>query len=190
MNAGTALRAARADVGWSQRELARRSGIAQPSISEIESGDRDTTVTNLGRILKAAHYAVIAIPTSRPTIADWAVRLTSLLRQDPGAIEKSLVQIADDLEAVHPATRVALCVTPPAPTKNTSLDALLAGLVEHLLSRDGLPSPDWVFEPARNSENAWDLVTVPGLRDAARETTPEPFRRRNVFVPADFFASV
>jgi transcriptional regulator with XRE-family HTH domain len=189
MNAGTALRTVRADAGWSQRELARRSGIAQPSISDIESGDRDTTVAKLGQILKAADYALIAIPSSRPTVADWAVRLASLLRQDPGAIEKSLVQIADDLAAVDGATRVALCVTPPAPTKSPAIDAVLAGLVELVLSRDGLPTPEWVFESDRSYGDGWDLVAVPGLRDAARATTPDPFRRRNVFIPADFFAS-
>ena len=190
MNASTALRTVRADAGWSQRELARRSGIAQPSISDIESGDRDTTVAKLGQILRAADYAVIAIPSSRPTIAEWAVRLTSLLRRDPGAIEKSLVQIADDLSAADGATRVALCLTPPAPTKNSTLDAVLAALVDHVLSRDGLPRPKWVLEPTRISEHAWDVVTVPRLQEAARATTPEPFRRRNVFIPADFFESV
>jgi transcriptional regulator with XRE-family HTH domain len=173
----------------SQRKLARRCGVAQPSLSDIESGDRDTTVGKLGQILRAARYTAIAIPTDRPTVADWAIRLGALVRTDPGAIEKSLVQLADDLAAVEPATRVALCVTPPPPTGSTHLDAALAGLVEYLLSRDGLPVPSWVDSPARFAASAWDLVDIPGLRDLARESTPEPFRRRNVFIPEDFLAS-
>lgn len=190
MNARTILHSAREDVGWSQRELSRRSGVAQPSISDIESGQRDTTVATLGRILKAAHYIVVAVPTLHPTVADWAARLATLLRSDPGAVEKSLVQIADDLLAVDPATRVALCVTPPPPTGDSAIDAVLAGLVEFLLSRARLPVPSWVDDPARRAATAWDLVDIPGLQQFARETTPEPFRRRNVFVPAEFLESV
>jgi transcriptional regulator with XRE-family HTH domain len=177
-------------VGRSQRDLARRSRVAQPSISDIESGDRDTTVGKLSQILRAVDYSVVAVPTTRPTIADWAVRLAGLVRTDPGGIEKSLVQITDDLSAVEPATRVALCVTPPPPIGSTALDAALAGIVDHVLTRQGLPTPSWVDDPSRVAEPAWDLIDAPALRDAARDATPEPLRRRNVFIPADFFSSV
>jgi transcriptional regulator with XRE-family HTH domain len=176
-------------VGWSQRDLARRCGVAQPSLSNIESGDRDTTVATLGRILKAAQYSLVGVPTTRPTIADWAVRLATLARDDPGGVEKSLVQIVDDFGAVEPATRVGLCITPPPSTGDRALDGVLAGLVEFLLSREGLPVPGWVEDPDRQSPTGWDLVTIPGLRELARESTPESFRRRNVFVPADFLLS-
>lgn len=93
----------------------------------------------LSQILWAAQYTVVAVPTTRPTVADWALRLAGLVKTDPGAIEKSLVQMADDLATVEPATRVVLCVTPPPPTGSTGLDAALAGIVEHLLKRDRLP---------------------------------------------------
>lgn len=189
MNAGALLHAARTDLGWSQRALARRCGVAQPSISDIESGERDTTVGKLGQILRSVDYAVIAVPSARPTVVEWAVRLKTLVRDDPGAIEKSLVQIFDDLAAVEPATRVALCVSPPPPIGDEALDAVLAALVDHVLSDAGLPLPTWVNDTARRAEVAWDLVDIPGLRELARQTTPEAFRRRNVFIPADFLAS-
>lgn len=189
MDAGDLLRTARADAGWSQRELARRSGVAQPSISDIESGVRDTSVGKIGRLLHAAGYTLVAVPTVRPSVAEWALRLARLLRDDPGAVEKSLVQLADDLASVDAATRVALCAAPPPPTSNRAIDAVMAALVEHVLVTDRLPVPAWVHQPARSVDTPWDLVDLPGLRDEARRTTPEPFRRRNVFVPADFLAS-
>ncbi len=190
MNASTALRAARADKGWSQRELARRCGVAQPSLSDIESGERDTTVGKLDQILRAAGYRLVAIPTTRPTVADWAVALASSLIHDPGAVEKSIVQVADDLASSKPSACIASCITPPPPTGSVAIDAVLAGLVEHVLASRGLPVPAWVVDDCRRSDEPWDLVDLPGLRQIARDDTPEPFRRRNVFVPADLLASV
>jgi transcriptional regulator with XRE-family HTH domain len=190
MTAATLLRSARARVGWSQRELARRSGIAQPSLSDIESGARDTTIGKLEAVLHSAGTSIVAVPSVVPSVATWAERLRASVASDPGGIEKALVQVADDLRSVDGATRVALCVTPPAPTGVRWLDAVLAALVEHSLNADRLPVPSWVTDPERTAAEPWDLVTIPGLQQAAREATPEEFRRRNVFVPADFLASV
>lgn len=52
--AAALIRRARALAGISQVELARRSGIAAPTISAYEGGRRDPTVTNLVRLLDAA----------------------------------------------------------------------------------------------------------------------------------------
>lgn len=189
MQAGTVIHGVRADKQWSQRELARRCGVAQPSISDIESGERDTTVGKLEQILRPAGYRLVAIPTTRPTVADWAAELKVALQDDPGAVEKSLVQLGNDLQGAESASCVALCLTPPPPTGSTAIDAVLAAIVEYLLSRRDLPVPAWVHTTSRTSIDEWDLVDIPSLRAVARQETPEPFRRRNVFVPADFFLS-
>lgn len=52
--AAVILKRAREVSGLSQSELARRSGIAAPTISAYEAGRRDPTVTNLVRLLDAA----------------------------------------------------------------------------------------------------------------------------------------
>jgi hypothetical protein len=67
---------------------------------------------------------------------------------------------------------------------------VLAALVDYSLTEDRPPVPSWVADPWRTAEEPWDLVRVPALREAARATTPDEFRRRNVFVPAGFLASV
>ncbi|MCB1015936.1 MAG: helix-turn-helix transcriptional regulator [Acidimicrobiales bacterium] len=190
MTAATLLRASRARVGWTQRELARRSGVAQPSLSDIESGVRDTTVSKLEGVLRAAGSSLVVVPSVVPSVAAWAAQLADRVPADPGGVEKGLVQVADDLRSVEGATRVALCVTPPASTGLSWLDAVLAAIVEHSLTEDRLPVPGWVSEPWRCAAEPWDLITVPALQEAARATTPDEFRRRNVFVPADFLASV
>ncbi len=190
MPASSFLHAARTSRGWSQRELARRCGVAQPSLSDIETGDRDTTVAKLEQILRATGHRLVSIPTTRPTVAEWALALREAVADDPGALEKCFVQIADDLRSADDGTCLALVAERPARTHAPPVDAVLAALVEHVLGQRKLPVPDWVYEAERASDEPWDLIKVEGLRALARAATPEPFRRRNVFVPSDLFESV
>jgi transcriptional regulator with XRE-family HTH domain len=54
MNAARILNMARRRAGLTQRELAKRSGIPQPSISRIERGQASPTVDTLERLLRAS----------------------------------------------------------------------------------------------------------------------------------------
>lgn len=189
MPASSILRAARASRGWSQRELARRCGVAQPSLSDIESGDRDTTVAKLEQILHATGHRLVSLPTTRPTVAEWA----DALREDrhrPAVLKKSLVQVSDDLRAVPPAVAIALSSAAPASTDDERVDAALAAIVDDSLTRRDLPPPAWVDDPHRVSSVEWDLIEHPDLRQLARASVPHAFARRNVFIPREFFESV
>lgn len=190
MDARTALRAARSERGWSLRDLARRCGVAQPSLSDIESGERDTTVDKLEQILRPTGFRLVAVPSTRPTVAEWSMVLRDVIAHDPGGLEKCLVQISDDLWATDGPTCVATTITPPPPTGERSVDAAVAALVEHHLAQRSLPIPAWVHDDGRTSGEPWDLIQVKGLQALARAATPEPFSRRNVYLPADLFESV
>lgn len=53
---GTAIRERRIELGWTQAELARRSGITQADISRIETGQLDarwSTISRLSVVLAA-----------------------------------------------------------------------------------------------------------------------------------------
>ncbi|MGH2408294.1 MAG: helix-turn-helix domain-containing protein [Candidatus Limnocylindrales bacterium] len=54
MSAATILRYARRHAGLSQRELARRTGIAQPAIARIERGSVSPRLDTLERLLAGA----------------------------------------------------------------------------------------------------------------------------------------
>lgn len=56
---GTALREARVSAGWSMGELARRSGVSQPYISQVERGKFSPSLTTLYRLAGA-----LGVPTS------------------------------------------------------------------------------------------------------------------------------
>lgn len=84
-SASTIIRRARELSGLTQAELARRSGIAAPTISAYETGTRDPSVTNLLRILDAARLDLAlqeSVRTHRGRRLDQALSLSDVLPRD------------------------------------------------------------------------------------------------------------
>lgn len=55
-NAGDVIRRARLDAQLTQAELARRAGLRQPSLAQMESGTRNVSGEMLERVLRSADY--------------------------------------------------------------------------------------------------------------------------------------
>jgi transcriptional regulator with XRE-family HTH domain len=53
MDAGSTLKGARTRAALTQRELAARTGVAQPTIARIESGRADPRISTLDLLLSA-----------------------------------------------------------------------------------------------------------------------------------------
>ena len=70
----------------------------------------------------------------------------------------------------------------PEPTGDERWDVLLAGLAEHLATRDGQDAPGW---SSRGLRRFWFPFDAPGARAQALVHAPAAFRRRGVFV-ADY----
>jgi len=75
MHAGRALRQARRRAGLSQRALAHLTGIAQPTVARIETGDHSPRVATLEALLAACGEELEAMPRAgdgvdRTTIRD------------------------------------------------------------------------------------------------------------------------
>jgi len=182
-NAAEIVRTGRQGAGLSQSELARRCDIPQPSISRIESGDRSPNLALIDRLLAPAGQHVTAIPTRTPTVAEAAATIRGLI--DSAAevyVFRALIQVADNLAEAEPALRVALTVTPPAPTGSLGADAFLAAIVDYRLIGEGLPCPGWVDEPQRTVTPHWLASGLSQLADITRDGTPEPFLRRGVLI--------
>lgn len=61
MLAGSLIKLARIRAGWiSQRDLARRAGVAQSVISAYEAGRRQPSLPSLLKILRAAGFDLLA----------------------------------------------------------------------------------------------------------------------------------
>jgi transcriptional regulator with XRE-family HTH domain len=81
VDAASSLRTARHQVGWSQRELAQRTGIAQPTIARIESGAADPRLETLSELLRACGVELECAP--RPGSRVDRTQLRELLRRTP-----------------------------------------------------------------------------------------------------------
>lgn len=78
---GSVLRKARAGAGLSQRQLALRTGVAQPTIARIEAGHVDPRVTTLERLLSACGVELAAV--DRPGTGVDRTQIRELLRLRP-----------------------------------------------------------------------------------------------------------
>lgn len=64
LSAGELLRNIRLGAGCSQRQVARRAGVAQPVIAAYESGRREPTLPQLRRLARAAGGKLAVRPSA------------------------------------------------------------------------------------------------------------------------------
>jgi ribosome-binding protein aMBF1 (putative translation factor) len=67
--AGLDLRDRRRQLGLTQQQLSHRSGIGQPEISRIESGQTNLTVGTLGALAHALAVDIKLVPSGKPGAA-------------------------------------------------------------------------------------------------------------------------
>lgn len=149
--ASTLVWQARSGAHLTQQRLASLSTIKQPNISRAEKGDRDVSVDTLDRLVRAAGWRLAVLPTRSDTVAAAAAAAAAAVevgRPEPFVV-RVVLQLADDLAREHGAERVALTVSPPAPTGDSRIDAFIAGVAEHRLNEEKLPHPRWLADVAR-----------------------------------------
>lgn len=81
--------------------------------------------------------------------------------------------------------RQDLISIPPAPTTTAEgkrWAAFFAAAVEELCSRTSFPCPAWTHKQDYKLEHPWFHSPQLSQRDWLLSTTPEPFKRRNIFV--------
>jgi transcriptional regulator with XRE-family HTH domain len=157
--AAVLLRQVRAGTRRTEVDLERFSGVRQTAISRAERGRQDLTMATLERLVPAAGWRVTVLPTQAGNVADAAdaCRQHLAVGSEEGAY-RAVIQLADWLASEHGAERVALTVTPPAPTGDRRYDAFIAGVVEHRLSEESLPYPKWLPTSAKLAEQ-WFVDT-------------------------------
>ena len=100
MDAGSLLRYARDKARLSQRELGRRAGIAQATISLIEDGKTSPRFATLDRLLGVCGFELEIVP--REGIGVDRSRMRELLRLPPAERARIAIEEARNLEKISP----------------------------------------------------------------------------------------
>lgn len=186
----SALLAARRSSGLSQRALAARAGDHQPTVAALEKGDHDPGLGHMSRLLAAAGYRLVALPTtSRPVYEAAAAIAAALRNDDESGAYREFIQLSDDLARERGPLRAALTALAPAQI-DSRYDALLAAVAEHYLLEGGLPLPAWIHDKSRLLPDPWFVDDVPELFDQTVAETPSAFARHGVFIAASELASI
>jgi transcriptional regulator with XRE-family HTH domain len=179
INSAAIVQNARVKAGLSRRALAAKAGVPTSTVSRIESGGSDPTLTMLGRLVEAAGNNLVV--ESRPregrlTLAE----LATAFDEDAGRLRIDWTRLRAFVDRVeqHPEDLAEAIADPPASTVPL-LNAILAALAEQLSDEYDIERPRWTraFGPL---EDPWSPPSTPRMRAAFEETTPEAFRRRNL----------
>jgi transcriptional regulator with XRE-family HTH domain len=159
--------------------LATRAGVPTSTVSRIEDGESDPTITMLERLLAATGSRLVMDTTpddSSPTLATLATAADSI--EGRLRIDWTRLRGFADWSARHPDDIPAAIADPPART-GTPLDAILAAFAEQLAIDHEIALPRWT-RAVGALRDAWSPPATPRMQEAAAATTPDPFRRRNL----------
>ncbi len=184
--AATLVQRARADAGLSCRALAARAGVPASTVSRVEHGLMDPTLTMLRRILAGASKRLLVddVPVGRgPSLAALAATAPS---EGRFRVDWTSLRGFADWARRHPDKIAGAVEDPPART-GTPLDAILASFAEELCRIHGVGPPRWTDDvPALKQR--WEPPGTPLMRQRARSETPRTFRsRRLTLARSDLF---
>lgn len=178
-DSGTILRDARANAGLSRRALATKAGVPTSTVSRIEHGQSDPTLTMLARLVDAAGRDLIVEARPREDSLSLAELATAFSDKDgQPKIDWTRLRGFVDRVQLHPEGLPKAIADPPASTLPL-LNVILAALAEQLADEHGIERPRWTraFGPL---DEPWSPPATPRMRASFEESTPEAFRRRNV----------
>jgi len=180
------IRASRIRKGLSQRELARKAHLSLPSVQQLERGEGNPTLSSLEALAQGLGQrpGVVRqkVQAAFEVVPDSAEEVSMLMVTSPDAWKVHLFDFVDRFRG-RPDT--ILVARPPSPDLSSRLAALLAGTVEALCSGSGLPPPPWCagIPPL---PSPWFVSGRASLKAMALAESPAWFRKRNVFVLANF----
>jgi len=184
MSSADLLRTARIAAGLSSSEVARRAGVSTTTVTRIESGEMDPTVTMLARLLSAVDRQLTfnveelsEVSLSRLfdawTVGSWGQE-----------IDWTRLRSFVDYMAFRPELLEGAISTPPRRSGFELLDVLLAAIAEKLADDSGIDRPRWCLTVPAHTKKVMPPGT-PRMAEAAVRRSPTQFRKRNIYLSAD-----
>jgi hypothetical protein len=165
--------------------------MPQSSVAAVETSRTDPRFDTATRLLAAAGYRLYAAPSTRDDIASIASALRLALREgDRERALRDLIQMNDNLVAVHGLMRGVLAVMEPELTGSKLWDAAVAALVAYRLNQEMIPLPPWVHDERRTLKRPRPIkVGRYGIVPPTSEV-PAEFLERSVLIWRDTLESV
>lgn len=164
------IRALRERRGFSQRELAKRAGVAFRTIQLLEWGKHDARLSTVAKIDRALGQEAINEKSPRSL---------------KGTEEGWKPALFDFVDAFRREPGPKLISEPLSPKLPARLQALWASVVESLCAEQGVEIPLWCggVGPLREP---WFVSGVENLKASALVESSAWFRKRNIFVLGNF----
>ena len=192
------LRALRSRHQLTQRDLARLAGVPQPTISAIESGLREPSLSLLSSMVESVGESlqIVVLPAEQSSAVETARKmrvivsngLDAKVRED--AILRRALSFRDAIRSQSEERFRALVLDPPSLMGDRRWDAFLAACVEEECARRDLAPPRWVNDPRRFVKPFWFLSENPALHQWEFETAPAAFVRHGILAAAEELTSV
>lgn len=177
-------------AGLTQAEVARRIGTSQPWVARMERGQLSPTLTSFTNYLAAVGAKVEILASYEPLSPAAAAAWTLDREVTDETFLRVCMQVVNDFTEASDPIRREMVEAEPSLTTDRRWDAFLAGLAEHLALSAGLKAPAWTNGPSRFLPRWWLPISLPSVRTAALVESPAAFRRRGIFITADFFSHV
>jgi len=192
MRASEVLRAVRRSAGLTQQALAERAGTTQSAIAAYESGAKQPSVATLDRLVGAAglrvEWRLAAVPTPLERAVDGVG--AALARGDESEMVRYLAELVVDLDRLPPEEVRTIIGAEPDPVGDQRGDALIAGVVEWVAHRAGVPAPSWTRGPERFLDHWWFVTPYRSLHPSALVESPAELANRGVFLHQSSLESV
>ncbi|WP_165549725.1 helix-turn-helix domain-containing protein [Kribbella speibonae] len=183
MEAGELVRRAREEAGLSRSALAARAGVPTSTVSRIEAGSSDPTLTMLSRLIAATGRQLSIAMDGPPGLS--IDSLTEAYSPDSPVRKVNWPRLRGFLDQLlaHPGLTADAIESPPRRTGDAAFDALLAGIAEKLADDAGIPRPRWT-RSVPPAPTPWEAPGTPARVQRARAQAPAQLAARNIWLAA------
>ncbi len=197
LTAATAIRTARTRARLSQSALARRAGVAQSTVSRVESGELDPTWATMQSLLQAAGWAAEPVRTDAADLisAGTAAKAmaSNLRRGDQESAIRDLTEAVGRLirfgEARDAIVPSWVLDEPPTRVLDDTWRTFLATAFAYALQSTDRPAATWMLDaPPLPTETVMGDDPSPEFRAWLRRQTPRVFLAKNLLSRPDDWA--
>jgi transcriptional regulator with XRE-family HTH domain len=175
-------------MGWSQRFLAERAGLAYKTLQLLETQAHDPRLSTLQNLAKALGYPEAFIPEMIEEL--WGLDPDSAFVQSwrnfqwgEAVWKLCLFNFVDAFRSKK--NQAPLIQAPVYPRLSPALQALWSSTVEALCRETGIQTPLWCGGIG-SLPQPWFVSGVENLKAMALVESPVFFRNRNIFVLENF----